>query len=433
MPVTVTQTLLDTLANNQSSGFINDIPIKLGDVFSTGRFKIVVNDGYKYGSVYSSSASGSMRLYTTSTDGTYATSTDTNHAFNNLKINLVNSRVTQTLLDEMGGQVKGFINDAPMKLGNIYKTGIVKFVANDGYIITGVTATNPTMGSAIGYALSSDKLTATVSDAYALNKVYIDTQVLTPEVLGVNKVYKIEPSDIPTLITKKFQFFNGSTTIQYGQNILGLIELPFPIPSDMSNSTGNVKLGDLDTGIVATILNDDLLTVNMGSITIPKTFNNSLDFLNTFCTLNLPYCEPFTIANEYLIGETINIFYDIDLYTGEALIRITSTKTGNSVVTKNIDLNINIPFGDVQDRPIQNSVNNLELGGYNGVKTPFIEVMRNDAILPKGFFTIPVSDEKPLQGEKGFLKIDEIELNVNAHDNEREHIISLLANGVIIK
>ena len=201
----------------------------------------------------------------------------------------------------------------------------------------------------------------------------------------------------------------------------------------MANSTGNVKLGDLDTGIVATVLSDDLLTVNMGSITIPKTFNNSLDFLNTFCTLNLPYCEPFTIANEYLIGETINIFYDIDLYTGKALIRITSTKTGNSIVTKNIDLNINIPFGDVQDKPTQNSVNNLELGGYNGVKTPFIEVMRNEAVLPKGFFTIPVSDEKPLQGEKGFLKIDEIELNVNAHDNERENIISLLTNGVIVK
>ena len=433
MPTTVTQTLLDTLANNQSNGFINDVPIKLGDVFSTGKFKIVVNDGYKYGSVYSSSTSGAMKLYTTSTDGTYATSTDTVYTFNNLKIDLVDSRVTQTLLDGMGERVQGFINDVPMKLGDIYKTGIVKFVANDGYIITKVTSINPTTNSVNGYSLSSDKLTATISNAYALNKVSIVTQVVTPKVLGVNKVYKIEPSDIPTLITKKFQFFNGSTTIQYGQNILGLIELPFPIPSDMANSTGNVKLGDLDTGIVATVLNDDLLTVNMGSITIPKTFNNSLDFINTFCTLNLPYCEPFTIANEYLIGETINIFYDIDLYTGKALIRITSTKTGNSIVTKNIDLNINIPFGDVQDKPSQNSVNNLELGGYNGVKTPFIEVMRNDAILPKGFFTIPVSDEKTLQNERGFVKIDDIELRLNAPDNEKDNIISLLSNGVIIK
>ena len=157
------------------------------------------------------------------------------------------------------------------------------------------------------------------------------------------------------------------------------------------------------------------------------------DFINTFCTLNLPYCEPFTIANEYLIGETINIFYDIDLYTGKALIRITSTKTGNSIVTKNIDLNINIPFGDVQDKPSQNSVNNLELGGYNGVKTPFIEVMRNDSVLPFGFFTIPVSDEKTLQNERGFVKIDDIELRLNAPDNEKDSIISLLNNGVIIK
>ena len=32
-----------------------------------------------------------------------------------------------------------------------------------------------------------------------------------------------------------------------------------------------------------------------------------------------------------------------------------------------------------------------------------------------------------------FWQIDEIELNVNAHDNERENIISLLTNGVIVK
>ena len=42
-------------------------------------------------------------------------------------------------------------------------------------------------------------------------------------------------------------------------------------------------------------------------------------------------------------------------------------------------------------------------------------------------------DEKPLLNEKGFLKIEEIRLEINANDSERENIISLLSNGVIIK
>lgn len=50
-----------------------------------------------------------------------------------------------------------------------------------------------------------------------------------------------------------------------------------------------------------------------------------------------------------------------------------------------------------------------------------------------GFFTIPITDEKPLQDETGFVKIDEIELRLNAPDNEKDSIISLLNNGVIIK
>ena len=59
--------------------------------------------------------------------------------------------------------------------------------------------------------------------------------------------------------------------------------------------------------------------------------------------------------------------------------------------------------------------------------------MRNDVILSNGFFTIPVLDEKPLQGEKGFIQVNEVNLQVNATDSERENIISLLNKGVIIK
>ena len=341
--------------------------------------------------------------------------------------------VTQTLLDKANtANVEGFINDVPMKLNDEFTSGTVKFVAKPNTTITKINFQTSTGGLG-GYTLASNKLSASTTNSYALNNTTFTTVTVIPTVLGVNKVYKINPSDIPTLLTKKMEFLTGSTTIQYGQNLLGLIELPFPIPSSMVLNTGNVKLGTYDTGIVGTVLNDDVLTVNLGSITVPKIFNNSLDYINTVSILHLPYCEPFNIENEYVIGQTLTIAYDVNLYSGSALIRITSDKTGGVIVTKNIDLNITVPFGANENNNVKGNLSNVELGGYNTVKTPYIEIVRNESVLPTGFFTVPVIDEKPLLNEKGFLKIEEIKLEINANDSERESIISLLNNGVIIK
>ena len=341
--------------------------------------------------------------------------------------------VTQTLLDKANtANVDGFINDVPMKLNDEFTSGTVKFVAKPNTTITKITYRTNTGGQG-SYTVASDKLSASSTSTYALDSTTFTTVTVIPNVLGVNKVYKIKLTDIPTLLTKKMEFVSGSTTVQYGQNLLGLIELPFAIPSSMVLNDGNVKLGTYDTGIVGTILNDDVLTVDLGSITIPKIFNNSLDYINAVSILHLPYCEPFNIENEYVIGQTLTIAYDVNLYNGSALIRITSNKTGGVIVTKNIDLNIEIPFGANENNNVKGNLNNVELGGYNTVKTPYIEIVRNESVLPTGFFTIPVIDEKPLLNEKGFLKIEEIKLEINANDSERESIISLLSNGVIIK
>ena len=73
------------------------------------------------------------------------------------------------------------------------------------------------------------------------------------------------------------------------------------------------------------------------------------------------------------------------------------------------------------------------MGGDNGVLIPYIEIVRNDAILPNGFFTVPVVDESLISGQSGFIKIDNVELETSALGNEKAQIISLLNSGVIIK
>ena len=102
------------------------------------------------------------------------------------------------------------------------------------------------------------------------------------------------------------------------------------------------------------------------------------------------------------------------------------------IITKQVDLGIDIPFiNAVTGKTVNN--NNIDLGGDNGVLIPYIEIMRNDAILANGFFTVPVVDESLISGQTGYIKIDNIELETSALGNEKAQIISLLNSGVIIK
>lgn len=290
-------------------------------------------------------------------------------------------------------------------------------------------------GFETSYKISTSKLIATTTDTLNFMSGFnLEVKQLTPNVQGVNQVYELDEKSVGVISSKQFEFFNGQTLIKYGDYILGLIKLPFPIPKELIVSENAiVKIGNFDSGVKGKLLNAEKLTINLGSITTPLKFNNTLDFINTACILYLPYCEPINLENDYVIGQTISIQYIVNLYNGEILVNIHSSKNNEIVISKTIDLDIDVPFSNVKARPPKNDSRDIKLGKDNGVKNPHIVIMRNEGVLPFGFFTIPITDEKPLTGETGFVKIEDIELQLNAPDNEKDMIVSLLNNGVIIK
>lgn len=312
--------------------------------------------------------------------------------------------------------------------------GYVTVKCSQGFVIDEI-AYRDDYGGTHNYEISEGGNKATCFSRDDFQNIFLITvRKLTSDVQGVNQVYELDNQGVSIISSKQFEFFTGQTTLKYGDYIIGLIKLPFTIPSDLITSENEtVKIGNYDTGVTGKLINAEKLIVDLGSITTPLKFNNSLDFMNVACVLYLPFCEPINIDNDFVIGETVSIQYIVNLYNGEMVVNVSSSKNNEIVITKNIDLNIDVPFANVKNRPPKNDSRDIKLGVDNGLRNAHIVVMRNDAILPKGFFTIPITDEKPLQGETGFLKIDEIELNVNAHDNERENIISLLTNGVIVK
>lgn len=258
------------------------------------------------------------------------------------------------------------------------------------------------------------------------------TEQVPVDVVGANNVYLIDGEDLATINNDRFVPDGLGGVRDYGNFILSVLELPFEMPEDYILESELIQLATLQTSVSAPKLNNDVITIDMGEITVSPEENNLLDYANTVVTLHLPRIDSVVLDSNYVIGETISIEYLIDCYTGGATINISSTKLNDVFLTLNVDLGVSVPYASESRNPTANNIN-VVVGGDNGIETPFIEVARNDAVIPYGFFTSPVVDEDIIGNQNGFVQIEQVELQTKANSGDAQQIRTILASGVIIK
>lgn len=287
-----------------------------------------------------------------------------------------------------------------------------------------------------GFTVSDDGKTASLTftkDQYARYISLITGTSQKTEVIGTNNVYSITPAILTELNNKRFVIEgNPPQLVDYGQYILSVLQLPFALDSSLILEPENIQLANINIGVSAPVVNTDILTVDLGSINIVGENQNMLDYANTTAILYLPYCQPVNIDLEHVIDQTISIVYNVDCYTGIANVLISSTSTNDVIINQNVDLGINIPMANNRTtKAVDNS--NISVGGDNGIKTPFITIVRNESVLKDGFFTIPVIDESDLSSASGYIRIEDVNLIGDTMLTEKESIISKLKSGVIVK
>lgn len=358
----------------------------------------------------------------------------------------VGVKVDTVLLDSMNGCTL-YINGEIAVIGDLLKHGdLLKIVANDGFVFfdvppddeTSVSMNNPYYYQPWYFNLSEDKKTATVLFdkylGYTDITFTVNTKIDSPDMVkGVNDVWLLEPEQVKQITQATFEDYIDDLKVDYKSFILGLIQLPFKIDPLLVTDKRNIYLGRFDTGIVADALFSDYVRLNLGDITVPSVNGNVLDYKNTIALLHLPYAKTITLEVDYVIDQTISVEYLISLYDGTAVINISSTKSGGVIFTQNVNLRVTIPFGANTQYPKNNDPRNMVIGGDNGVKSPYIELLRSNAILDDGFFTIPIIDESLLIEQTGFIKVEECNLVSNATSYEKSMILNNLKDGVIIK
>lgn len=256
---------------------------------------------------------------------------------------------------------------------------------------------------------------------------------------GVNNVYKVDNEIMKQLTSERFFITNigeGGDYVKfdYGQYIINLIQIPFTIPESNILEDEFIQMATLKTETLAPVLNTDRVTFDMGSIEINAFNNNLLDYTNKQAILHLPFSDPIILDNQYIINETVTITLEINLYTGTGTYNIYSSKISGVIVTKTVVLGVNIPLANFHGLDSQQLLtSSLEWAGDNKLRVAYIELVDTNSDLNEGFFNNPIMSDTVLNDVEGFFTVLNVNLVLQAPSSEKNKIISMLQEGVIIK
>lgn len=358
--------------------------------------------------------------------------------YNNVSATL---RITLTSIEEVIPKlvITGTFENATCNYTNgevIDKTKNVVITATSGYEFKN-TYHYEDNGYSYDLTKSLDKTTLTIDTTkitglsdITLNDNYVAT--LPVETIGgFCNLYKVTEKELSQLSKVRFQKDSTSdTVVDYGSSITQLYILPLNLPSDIIGDKSHIILGSFDSQVESTLLNNYTVDYDMGSIEVPAKYNNAYDFINTTCTLRVPFFNAVALDPENVVGHTISIKFTLDLYSGNVTMNVISDFTGGIIYSATANIVTQIPFIQKQNNSVVNQLSNVF---KYVISTPVIEVVRNIPYQADnstfGRETVQVAK---LNTVHGYCEIDNVNLVTLATNDEKDEIIDLLKEGVFI-
>lgn len=103
--------------------------------------------------------------------------------------------------------------------------------------------------------------------------------------------------------------------------------IPLNISGFRENTTSNVIIGNIDTGVDMYKLTQQFVEFDCGAINIRENFNNALDYDPfTTASLYLPYCGFVPLKANDIMASDVHVFYAIDLLSGDCVAHVEVNK-----------------------------------------------------------------------------------------------------------
>lgn len=236
----------------------------------------------------------------------------------------------------------------------------------------------------------------------------------------------------------------------------------------------NIKVGYLDSGVAANVVNAQYVTIDCGSVNLSEEFQNVFDYIPfTDVNLYLPFIGFVRLDTNDVMRGSINVVYHVDVLTGACLAEVNVTRDmfGGVIYQYTGDCSVHYPLSSgsymgmvsallgvagtivsggslapmvigasakaLSGRSsVERSGNLSGNAGAMGIKKPYLVIQRPQTNLANVFETFvgkPANYTTKISDCTGFISCTEVHIeNCNGTDSELAELENLLKTGIII-
>ena len=244
---------------------------------------------------------------------------------------------------------------------------------------------------------------------------------------GAINVYVVTLDNLEAFSKKRY-FTESGTFITYEQDLSEYVNRIKRIYTHIpTKGTDRIKCGNYDTEINADLPEKDIITLDFGSITIPRKDNTTLD-KDMIIEVFLPFVGIVSLSSDY-VGKSVKLVYDINVISGDGVCKLLDNND-LPIQLHNVQPNTDVLYTTYDTSVIGNDRWDAQnLYGFE----PFVRL---------NYYTNEYSDTRGNDYKKvvlshcakGFYKFDEIVNNDidNVPKSEYTEIVNLLQSGVFI-
>ena len=321
--------------------------------------------------------------------------------------------------------------------GETYSTDKpIIITANSGYQFVGEFAFNYAYLGYRGKFINEGKRLYCDKDLSTAISIELDdnySATVTPvepvePVSAFTNLYLTNRDELALLSKERYQQMDNST-IDFGDYITNLYNTPFKVPLNIVGGSSNIVLGHFKTSVSSTLLNSSKFIIDMGTIKVTEKYKNVYDYSNVMYILHLPYFDKIYLDSEYVVNQSIKIEYVFDIYTGSATVNVYSSFIDSVIESRTNIVVSQIPFLQKQTHAVVGTITSVN---KNNISSPFIEVVRNIPYNVDTIFGGETIEYGVIGDYKGFTRCENILLNSSATNTEKDEIMKLLNDGVIL-
>lgn len=141
----------------------------------------------------------------------------------------------------------------------------------------------------------------------------------------VNQLFLMDDAKLGELAKAPMYLPGGEGEVAFNNSlfIINLLSIPFKIDPSNADKEIDIKLGTFKIGVKAPLMKRDMISVDLGEITVGGMKGNALDYVAAKYELVLPYvAQPIELPPSMVVGKKITVAYKLDAYNGDITVNV---------------------------------------------------------------------------------------------------------------